>query len=420
MDPVSQVLAQQQSGSAGGEGFGQFFVQGAQLANQQAQLGLAARRLELEQRQETRAQKQQDLMLPLLAEKTRLENANAGIEVNANIMKLEAMTEMNAVLPDLYQLQVGFMRSPDGFEDQQLVSQTLQLAVKHPRAFAPGTPGSELLTSIKAVPMFRQQFAQVRQANEQLKGTGLSIQQINPKTGNIELMREQPNVPADIQAAMQLTAAQARVENITDPAKLNEIFFNNLRDIKIPYGMSVTTADGTTITTGRQPQGIVSDAEKVAVNAVNAVNYAKDVIKFAENGNVGLLGNINRLASEVGGQVIDIKPGDEFKYAQATDFLKATATKLLRSDGSISEAERKQIIEHLPGAGVKETPETAKLKAQNLMRIIGESARRQIERAGRPVPLELMTKDELFKLVQTKKITKEQAADALIKSPFNQ
>lgn len=52
MDPVSQILAQSQGGSANGQGFGQFFAEGVRMGQQQQQLNLSRRRLDFEEEQE--------------------------------------------------------------------------------------------------------------------------------------------------------------------------------------------------------------------------------------------------------------------------------------------------------------------------------------------------------------------------------
>lgn len=73
-DPVSQIFAQAQAGSAQGQGFGQFAAQGMQQ-------GLARRRLDLEERQMEREEERQSLLMPLQEEALRLRNTATGLDI---------------------------------------------------------------------------------------------------------------------------------------------------------------------------------------------------------------------------------------------------------------------------------------------------------------------------------------------------
>lgn len=151
MDPVSQTLAQQQSGSAGGQGFGQFFVAGQQA-------GFASRRLDLEERQERRMQRREDVMLPLEKQVKEYAVIDMGIRARANADKFNSTVYSNAILPELYQLEMAFAQSPLGYEDPEIKKQVWELQSRFPRAFAKGLPGGDLLQNMIAVPMQRREF----------------------------------------------------------------------------------------------------------------------------------------------------------------------------------------------------------------------------------------------------------------------
>lgn len=143
MDPVQQTLVQQNSGSANGAGFGQFFVEGARQ-------GLMRRQIEGQEKQEERLQQRQDMMLPLEAQQTRLNNANLGIQAVANLRKGIAETQVNAALPKLYQLQIDFAQSPDGYQNKAKLAELFQLQRESPAAFYAGMPGATLVAQVQS------------------------------------------------------------------------------------------------------------------------------------------------------------------------------------------------------------------------------------------------------------------------------
>lgn len=425
MDPVQQVLAQQNSGSAGGEGFGQFFVEGRRQ-------GLARRKLDLEERQEKRIQHREDLMLPLEKRAAFFQAAILGQKAVMNVNELEAVTQLNNAMPEIYALQSKFSQAPDGHANRALIDETMAQAARYPRAYLPGTPGGNLLQNIQAIPMLRQKFQQVIDYDAKLKGTGSRIESIDA-TGRINLgQRTTPT--GNLYEADQLTALETQIEQTTDPAQkaILERQLANRRATVLPPGTNqkIYDANGNLImemSTGRQsasaqggvPQSVIAEAERKATAAVDSVHFANDVIKYSTSRNVGVLGNLNRLGTQILGQVMDVKPGDEFKFAQAAGALKAAAVKTLRSDSNITETERKAIEATLPNITANESDESAKEKAKNIVYIIATSARRQIERAGQPLPRELMTAKELTELVKAKKLSAREAAVILMESPFN-
>ena len=157
MDPVSQVLAQQDSGSAQGQGFGQFFSEGVRQRQNQESLNLSKRRMSLLERQDRRDAQ----LLPLKKDMLSMQIAQAGMALALDRNKLAAQTELTAALPEISALEVDFMRSPDGYATPELIERARVLSQRYPRAFAEGMPGGDLLLSIKSVPMRNQQFKEI-------------------------------------------------------------------------------------------------------------------------------------------------------------------------------------------------------------------------------------------------------------------
>jgi hypothetical protein len=185
MDPVSQVLAQQHSGSAEGQGFGQFYAQGRQLAQQDEQLSLSKQRLRLEEAQEQRLTREADALLPLRKQMLATQAVNLGIGAVTSIQKAQALAEMNAALPEIYQLQSEIMMSPKGGSDPTLRDRAYGLAKRYSRAFING-PGAELLQQVDAAPMWDARLKRVLEAEEKLKQSGLYPRSIDNK-GQIDI-----------------------------------------------------------------------------------------------------------------------------------------------------------------------------------------------------------------------------------------
>src|SRR5688572_13400490 len=101
MDPVTQTLAQQNSGSAGGQGFGQFFVAGQQNARQKEQLNLA-------RRQEDRLAERQRTLLPYEEAVMGMQVITAGQTAEFNRMKLANQVQQNNAMPEIMALENFF------------------------------------------------------------------------------------------------------------------------------------------------------------------------------------------------------------------------------------------------------------------------------------------------------------------------
>lgn len=179
MDPVTQTLAQQSSGSAEGQGFGQFFVQGAQLAQGRRQLNLAQQRIDIERSQEQRLSEAQKMLLPLQADALRNTNANAGIELKSNSLKLDAMTQANAAMPAMYDLMLRFQANPDGYNNELLRQEFRSLLEKFPSAGV-STVGQQLWQALEAQPMFDARLKRIEEAKRRL---GDDLRSFNPETG---------------------------------------------------------------------------------------------------------------------------------------------------------------------------------------------------------------------------------------------
>lgn len=183
MDPVTQTLAQQQSGSAEGQGFGQFYLQGKQLGQEQQRINLSKQRLDLERVQEARAKRHDDLIDPLHANLLGAQATSMGAEAYINVTKAANYAYANAHLAEIFELENTYLKSPKGFLDPEGYAAMSQLSAKDSRLFAEGTPGAQLRTRVYGAIMQQQDLANklpmLAKANEQLAKSGLYLRGFN-------------------------------------------------------------------------------------------------------------------------------------------------------------------------------------------------------------------------------------------------
>lgn len=416
MDPVSQILAQSQGGSASGQGFGQFFAEGVQSGQRQQQLNLATRRQQFEEQQQSADEQRRSMLFPLQMEAARINNTKAGLN-------LQNQFAAQNKLVDLLDLQRRFSIAPNGYSDTELID-AVNTVFKQAPTLTEHPVGKEILGSIAAAPKLDASFGRIKQLNDQLKGSGLYVQRLDERGRPVLGELNQPRagtLPGQASPIGKLVAdynalrASGDVEG-TQFAKAALIKAGQANGLNLEFsddGRLTSLTQGTIPEGGKIPASVIARAEEAANTAPAFIRTGRDIINLGVPGNVGIEGNIKRIGKELAGQFMDIEAGDEFDFAQATTFFKGQATKVLRSDSQISEPERKSIVADLPSKGWLEADETARRKAKGAIRRVAESARRQIIRAGRLLPAELMTPDEIIADVQAGKLTKQQAEEAL-------
>jgi hypothetical protein len=396
MDPVQQTLAQQTSGSAEGQGFGQYFVQGQQTS-------LSKRKLDLEEQQQQFDQERQSMLLPLQMQALGLHNTNVGIEVATNVEKWHALTQQNALLPEIFKLQAAFAQSPQGYGDQNLINQAEELASKKPTAFAAG-PGAELLTNIRAIPMMRQKFDEVRRFNKDLSGTGQMVSEITDK-GGIRLERATgANTPAGMQEFQLVETLRRASETATDPAQKAEFekqYANALTMFgKSPSAQTVYDKDGNKIfesTTGKQPNsvptGVKTKLEETTNNVTTLLQSGNDLIHLAQDpNNVGIRGNLirnfNSIAPNLG--VPPIEGGKQFELKSAAVFFGQNVIRQIKSDGQISQREVSKLEQAVADGGWLESTKSITDQTSYLSGLLALSQVLRLARNGQTVPLDLL------------------------------
>lgn len=173
MDPVLQTFQQQSSGSAEGQGFGNFFIQGQQL-------NLSRQHLELAKKAEARAKAEQDALLPLQKQLMQYKAINDGLQLGKIVTDADVTTEINSAIPKVNDLLARFMRSKDGFNDSDLLSEYNTLFAQVPWVFSGGN-GAKVTQGIEAARAQRTMWVSALEHEKDLKERGLYLQEITGK-----------------------------------------------------------------------------------------------------------------------------------------------------------------------------------------------------------------------------------------------
>lgn len=398
MDPVAQVLAQQNSGLVDGQGFGQFAVQGMQLGQNQQQINLSRRRLELEEQQ----QQERSLLLPLEAEYARLRNEQTGIAVQSDLMKLKQQTAAMNKMPELVALQEEFLSAPDGYSNKELVNRAFGLAKQAPWLFETDT-GKQVMGNILLMPKL-EQAQRMLQSFKPPEGTAL--QSYDPATGRMTLMQEprQANQPAALQEAAAVTNLRRRIASETDPQKKAdlELELSDLLTQTQPAGTVTEVFDPNTgnpimrTSTGRRSESggmttaTATEIQKKSLATDQALSKLNEAITaIQENPDaIGVRGAVGEISEKVKGQLSPSSEGStritDTRHKAGMAFVEIA--KSLRVDsGNMSRYELSQIEDLGDLRNLSESAQTALSKADNLRNaLIGQKLRYLRAESKRP------------------------------------
>lgn len=395
MDPVTQTLAQQQSGSAGGQGFGQFFVAGRQDARQGQQLNLA-------RRAEDRLAERQRTLLPYEEAVMGLQVINAGQTAHFNRMKLANQVEQNHALPEIMALESYFMRAPKGFRDELGQQKLQQLRDHYPRAFVEGTPGDELfkLTMMPQVMDWKAQ--QMEQATQRhMQGTGRFVQQMdargNPVLG--EINQRTTAIPDKLEIADRMDLYQSVIAspNATPEQKAQaERLLGNINAQLGTSSMELLDEQGNVRvrqTTGRQPAATDGLTSTLRTKVQTSIQEARKAIVALDDldvraRDVGIQGVLGELADDFGPQFgltnADLQRMDtRTKIRAFVESAKRTVT----DDDRFTEGDRAAVKAITISEGVRENEQTAAQTKATLKQLFGVRTLIEAKTLGQPAPL---------------------------------
>lgn len=415
MDPIAQIFAQSQAGSAGGEGFGQFFAEGVRQSQQQQGLNFSRRRLELEEERERRAEPMMELermqalqrlaIGSLTLQKTESDNNYAISLRNAD---LEISKFMSALA------QSGKWGSPESWQAWNQITSRVPLAAV--------SKSGQLFLQQQQLAMASQRLA------EQFGGRPTQVTVPTPEGGQALFGQSRQAIPDKLEIATEMSRLQSIIESTT--GKEREAAIKQLENIQSQMGASSTEifdpATGQPImrtTTGRQPSSAsaggattatVNRAQQNLSDTQKAISELSDLERTLRPKDVGISGVwgetvLDRVLPQFG-----FGRGDIERMDNRTK-LKSIAQSLLRevsADNRFTENDRRAIEAIVPKSGVVESYENAIRSSRTLRRIFAKRALIESQTIAQPPPLwalESLDNIGLSESARSGLITKDQA-----------
>ncbi len=440
MDPVTQTLAQQSSGSAEGQGFGQFYLQGKQLGQEDKRINLSQQRLQLEQQQEQRAQRHDNLIDPLHAKLMDAQAKNLGIEAVSNQQQVDLNAMKMAFTPELQSLEMDFLSSPLGGGDPELRSRARQLFDQNPAAKY-SQSGQSVMQIIKGAVANAGEFRQVDEAYQRF---GDKLHSVNPKTGAIQFndssmgsMSPEAKTVTDPVTGKPITMVRTGpnswskvAENALD--RQQQIITERQQDKLVdwvrekgPQYMHLLQRDPAT---GRLtvPDDVRDQVAKVAglttatkagleqteIGSENLVDIGRKLLPLINDDTVGVKGELTRAANRFG--LTMIMPSlDNPDVAEADSMGRQFTSRVirtLRSDSNINEREVRS-LETAADAIHWTTPRDAKRRVSVFLRDAADVARRAAAKQGKPAAPVFQSYDDIRKEVVAGRLTPAEGAE---------
>lgn len=157
MDPIAQILAQQSSGTANGQGFGEDYAKGRDFS-------LRERYLKIQQAQEQRAQSRFNVMEPLEEQEARDRAAISGANRVVQVQQLGAVAKSNMAIPEIIQLQIDAARLPGGVSNPEWRKRVEDFTSTHPIEMSVGD-GLKVVQMYQSEPIYRRKQAVTEMAS---------------------------------------------------------------------------------------------------------------------------------------------------------------------------------------------------------------------------------------------------------------
>ena len=414
MDPVQQTLAQQNSGSANGEGFGQFFVEGRRQ-------GLMKRQLDLQEKQEERLQERQDMLLPLEAQQNRLQNANLGIAAVSNLRKGIVETQINAAGPELLQLQIDFARAPDGFMNEKGYEDFKNIIRRYPALMQEGMPGAKIANQIMGARLNEARLDQtIKQFKKFKSETGEMPRTINPTTGAVTMQSDNWSDGEDNGPELRTANGVVFRRNSTGgwtplPARLEAPTTMKVTDAVTGQPISILQT-GPNSFSRVTPSPAQNEVEKTEVTSANIFEKGRQLLPLINDRTTGIRGGLQRALRDSGiGLVFPsyVDPQVSEADAVAREFA-ADLVRGMRSDSNINEKEQQGLASEANTLRWVDE-KTGKTRLATFVKGAASKAREASLRLGRPINEKYLTWEELLQRAEAKieagEMTKEQAVE---------
>jgi len=370
-DLVNQIFKQSQLAAGIGTGLGEFFSAGVRSRQADRQLNLSEQRNQL------------------MTEQVRLDNIRTGLAIEKQ-KGLEAvrLAEEQAEL-QLAQNLAKIKSSGAGWSAQNpdVVSSWNLLSKVHP-----DSPVASMFLDGMT------QAEQIRQGEQMLKNLtdqGFSVLSRTVKTPDGSVQLERQFTDAETKEAIRVAREQG-LTNIkkdefgrvtaSSPTDGQELIIQQGDDGQFKIiqreGMPPTTANLTKL-------------QESANAAVDIVNLGSELVRLSNPLTVGPGGFLSRAGARLGIK----KAGEETDLSSDQVRFVSNMVKALKSDGNIAEAERNALVSAFD-VDFFDSPSRFRRAVGRTSRLLIESQKRNLERAGVPVPPELETQNLPWNLLR--------------------
>lgn len=328
---------------------------------------------------------------------------------------------------------------PAGITNPQLVKEIGDLQLASSRSLAVEAKKAQMIDDYKLITEARRSGFRISDTptDDELAAAGQFVRQqriaeakakqtdtLVTKTDDLEKARVDYEQALTTKNPATIAAAKSRYETMQGLAiPTNETIETGVDaeghpTVKITRGKQATAATPDTLTTAVKSKVLESQAQSLAT--IDVANRLEPLISSETVGLKAFAGSI--LKDRVLAQAFpDLANKDRIQSEQLAAQLRASSVKELRSDGNITEGERKQILEAIPSINDPiDSPARAKELVRDVRKMAAIRAMVATKRLGGEVPKAaamVLDDDSLAKLYEQGLITQDQAKQAYQSRP---
>lgn len=416
---VEQIFMQAQAGSAQGQGFSDYFAQGAQLGQRRQQLDMQKQQLaaELAQLPLKQTLLRQDAEMNAIRIQDVLEQRQRRIGNEVQLMDLNknvARSFTEAGGPEDAQVMLfeslknnpNLISDPRFIELRKMVDTSLEakkalIEARNQRAGMEGLGGVTIVTD----PLTKEQKTYVRES----ANTIAPFQKTDPTKPQSNLGR----LFADRNAAFKAgrtdeVAAFDKKIALEQAEKGFSLTTNPDGTVSATYG----SAKGGDLTTATQTR--LQQESSTNLEAINTLHDAIQGIRSTPYA-IGVRGKIGTMIEQAKGQINPDQPIEtpisDVRQKAAIAFSRV-APALRVDSGNMSRYELNKLEQAGDVLGIEESPQTAERKLLNLQSVVVARQLRLLKTQGKPVPDDVLRQvqgEEIAGLIQAGLLTREEA-----------